>query len=70
MVGLVDIARKEVYCGASIISDRYILSAGHCVYKRSVTELGALVGDHDLTSGIALIRNFLVSCSHHHFTRK
>lgn len=49
MAGLVDIAKKAIYCRASIISDRYVLTAAHC--RRPVEEILLVVGEHDVSSG-------------------
>jgi secreted trypsin-like serine protease len=52
MAGLVDPDQREVYCGSSIISQRCVLTAAHCVANRNANRVGVLVGDHDITIGI------------------
>ncbi|XP_033225818.1 venom serine protease 34-like [Belonocnema kinseyi] len=52
MAGLVDAILVRVFCGAVIISNRYVLSAAHCVANKQAQELGVLIGDHDVSAGI------------------
>lgn len=51
MAGIVDADERSVFCGSTIISVRYVLTAAHCMTNRNYTRLGVLVGDHDLNSG-------------------
>lgn len=51
MAGLVDPFERDVFCGASIISERYVITAAHCLTNRDANNVGVLVGDHDLSTG-------------------
>uniref|UniRef100_A0A336MZ17 CSON007906 protein n=1 Tax=Culicoides sonorensis TaxID=179676 RepID=A0A336MZ17_CULSO len=48
---LVDLNVGQVYCGGTIISPSYIVTAAHCLTKRIPDQVGILVGDHDYTIG-------------------
>ncbi|CAH0551936.1 unnamed protein product [Brassicogethes aeneus] len=51
MAAIINLVDETVTCGATIISDRYVLTAGHCVYQKLAKNLGVLVGDHDISTG-------------------
>lgn len=51
MGGLIDPLVGEVYCGATIISSYYALTAAHCLNNRIENQLGLLVGAHNVSNG-------------------
>ncbi|XP_001861527.2 venom serine protease 34 [Culex quinquefasciatus] len=51
LAALVDSTGGGIFCGATIITNYHALTAAHCPLGRSITNLGLLVGDHDITSG-------------------
>lgn len=51
MAALLDPGSGDLLCGASIISNRYALTAAHCLLHKTPNNLGLLVGDHDITTG-------------------
>ncbi|XP_011166277.1 venom serine protease isoform X2 [Solenopsis invicta] len=52
MAGLVSYGRRELFCGCTIISSEYILTAAHCLKDQDIIgDIAALVGEHDTTTG-------------------
>lgn len=47
MAGLVDKNSQSVFCGGTLISDKYVLTAASCLAARKVSDVVILVGDHD-----------------------
>lgn len=51
MAGLVQGRAASVFCGATIVSQWYAVTAAHCLINLQPPEVRLLVGDHDLSVG-------------------
>ncbi|XP_076297371.1 venom serine protease 34 [Lasioglossum baleicum] len=51
MCALVDLELSAPFCGCTIIYNKYVVTAGHCLYNRNITNIIILVGDHDYEIG-------------------
>lgn len=50
MAGLMDSGTRMIYCGATIISNKHVLTSAHCLTNRATTSQSVLAGDHDYAS--------------------
>jgi secreted trypsin-like serine protease len=55
MAGLVDVKVRALFCGASVISRRYCVTAAHCLLNRQTAYTAVLVGDHDISIGTLML---------------
>ena len=48
--GLVNRGSNQPWCGGSLINSRYVLTAAHCMIRKSASRIQVVLGDHDWTT--------------------
>lgn len=51
MCGLVTAEDAQIVCGATLICNRYVLTAAHCLRPLTVSSTGVVIGEHDVNTG-------------------
>ncbi|XP_026728126.1 venom serine protease 34-like [Trichoplusia ni] len=51
MAGVIDVDISQIKCGAVIITNRFVMSAAHCVVGRNVARTAIVVGEHNVQVG-------------------
>ncbi|XP_037033544.1 venom serine protease-like [Bradysia coprophila] len=51
MAALVDTYTYKIYCGATIVSSKYVVTAAHCLKVTTPSNTTVLVGDHNIKTG-------------------
>uniref|UniRef100_A0A7G3AWM0 Putative trypsin-like serine protease n=1 Tax=Lutzomyia longipalpis TaxID=7200 RepID=A0A7G3AWM0_LUTLO len=51
VAALVDLTTRDLFCGATLISNRKAITAQHCLLNQSPGNVALLVGDYDITTG-------------------
>lgn len=55
MAGLVILPYSQIFCGATIISQYYVLTSAHCLLQKYIQNVGLLVGEHDYKTGTYIV---------------
>uniref|UniRef100_T1HA59 Peptidase S1 domain-containing protein n=1 Tax=Rhodnius prolixus TaxID=13249 RepID=T1HA59_RHOPR len=49
MAGIIDMEKKFLFCGATIVTQNHAITASHCTTPNKKKKLGLVVGAHDVT---------------------